>query len=86
MKQTSSIVTAAGTVSAATLVPIINWLLHGCIDPMPESVPYLIASFIVAFGHFIYNLAQSKTANSLESPSTPTVDQPVVQPTDKAAQ
>ena len=60
MDKTSSIVTGGLTVSAATLVPLVQWGLNGFPHPIPESVPYVIAAAIVTVGHALYNYATKK--------------------------
>ena len=64
MNQTSSVITGLGTVSAATLSPLVSWALGGFPQPVPESVPYLIAAAILTVGHALYNIAISRQQNS----------------------
>lgn len=58
----SSIVTGGVTVSAAMLVPLVTWALHGFPQPIPDTVPYLIAAGLVTAGHALYNIAMSPRA------------------------
>ena len=60
MTQTSSVVTGGVTVTAATLVPYVNWALHGFQQPIPDGAPYLIAAALVTAGHLIYNVLKAK--------------------------
>lgn len=60
MTQTSSVVTGGVTVTAATLVPLVNWALQGFPHPIPDSVPYLIAAGLVTLGHLTYNVVKAK--------------------------
>lgn len=55
MNSTSPVVTGGVTVTAATLVPLIQWALTGFKAPMPPDVPYLIAAGIVTGVHAAYN-------------------------------
>lgn len=85
MNQTSSIITGGMTVTAATIVPVVNWAFNGFARPIPESVPYLIAAVVVTVAHLVVNLVNNWMANKNKPADSPvTQDQPVVQPTDKA--
>lgn len=55
MNQVSSLVTGGTTITAATLVPMLQWLLAGCPKPIPDSVPYLVAAVIVTGAHALGN-------------------------------
>lgn len=55
MNQISSLVTGGTTITAATLVPMLQWLLAGCPKPIPDSVPYLVAALIVTGAHALGN-------------------------------
>jgi hypothetical protein len=55
MNQISSLVTGGTTITAATLVPMLQWLLAGCPKPIPDSVPYLVAALIVTGAHAFGN-------------------------------
>jgi len=65
MNQVSSLVTGGTTITAATLAPMLQWLLAGCPLPIPESLPYLVAALIVtgthALGNWWVNRQPSKT-------------------------
>jgi hypothetical protein len=52
----SSVVTGGVTLSAATLVPFVSWALGGFPQPIPESIPYLIAAALLTVGHAAYNM------------------------------
>lgn len=60
MNPTSSLLTGGVTVSAATLVPIVTWVMAGCPAPIPESVPYLISAGIITAAHALYNVATAR--------------------------
>lgn len=55
MNQVSSLVTGGTTITAATLAPMLQWLLAGCPLPIPESLPYLVAALLVTGAHAIGN-------------------------------
>ena len=48
------LVTGGVTVSAASLAPLVSWVINGCPHPAPDSVPLLIAAGIITLGHAIY--------------------------------
>ena len=76
MDKTSSVVTGGVTVSAATLVPLVTWALAGFPQPIPDSVPYLIAATIVTGGHALYNLVATRSIGQppeVEPPKTTAV-------------
>ena len=56
----SAVTTGSITLSAATLEPVISWLMNGHPSPMPENVPLLIAASIITIGHALYNVATVK--------------------------
>jgi len=62
MNRTSSVITGGVTVTAATLVPLVEWSLNGFPHPVPTSIPFLIAAGLVTGGHAIVNLYQARVA------------------------
>jgi drug/metabolite transporter (DMT)-like permease len=60
MEKGSSIMTGSFTVTAASLVPIVSWLLDLLFPAhsadMPETLPYLIAAGLVTGSHAAYNI------------------------------
>jgi len=55
----SSVNTGIAGISVTTLVPLVDWALNGFPHPVPEAIPYLIATGLLAGGHAAYNyLAQ----------------------------
>jgi hypothetical protein len=51
MDKTSSIVTGGATLTAASLVPAVQWASGGCHLPMPLEVQLLISGAIVTVIH-----------------------------------
>jgi hypothetical protein len=64
MNQASSIVTGGLTVSAASLVPAVEWALGGFPRPVPETVSYLLAGLVAAGAHALYSYLLSRSAGS----------------------
>ncbi|SOE82094.1 hypothetical protein SAMN05446927_5405 [Caballeronia arationis] len=64
MSQASSIVTGGLTVSAASLVPAVEWVLGGFPRPVPNTVSYLLAGLVAAAAHALYNYLLNRTAGS----------------------
>ncbi len=61
----SSILTGGVTITAATLIPFVNWAIGGFDRAhIPEGVPYLIAAALITVGHALYNLAAARLAKS----------------------
>ena len=54
----SSVNTGIGTVTAATLAPLVIWALNGLPRPIPDEVPYLIAAAIATIGHAAWNIGR----------------------------
>lgn len=52
--------TGGVTLTAATLEPVVSWILQGAPHPIPENVPFLLSAGIITATHGIYNLAKSK--------------------------
>lgn len=69
MNQVSSLVTGGTTITAATLAPMLQWLLAGCPLPIPESLPYLVAALIVTGVHAIGNWWASHQAAKTDAPA-----------------
>jgi hypothetical protein len=64
MNQASSIVTGGLTVSAASLVPAVEWTLGGFPRPVSETVSYLLAGLVAAGAHALYNYLLSSSAGN----------------------
>ncbi|CAJ3066200.1 Uncharacterised protein [Burkholderia pseudomallei] len=79
MNQISSLVTGGTTITAATLVPMLQWLLAGCPKPIPDSVPYLVAALIVTGAHALGNWWTNRQAAKTDRASA--ISEPVVGPT-----
>jgi hypothetical protein len=60
MAQVSSVVTGGVTISAATLVPLVNWAISGFPHPVPADIPGVVAALILTGAHAIYNWAQAR--------------------------
>lgn len=60
MNKVSSAVTGAVTISAAALVPYVQWALNGGHGPLPDGSALMISSAIVTAAHYAYNYLQSK--------------------------
>jgi hypothetical protein len=69
MNPTSSVITGGVTVTAATLVPFVQWAISGFPHPVPPDVPYLIAAALVTGAHAAYNLLAARAA--AKSPEVP---------------
>lgn len=69
MNQPSSVVTGGVTVTAATIVPLVQWAMNGFPHPIPPDVPYLIAAALVTGAHAAYNLLAARGMKpSIEAP------------------
>jgi hypothetical protein len=62
MNKTSSIVTGGVTVTAATLVPLVQWAMSGFPRPVPDGIPFLVAAGIVTGSHALYNFLAARAA------------------------
>ncbi|NYH21368.1 hypothetical protein [Paraburkholderia bryophila] len=62
MNQTSSLVTGGVTLTAASLVPLIEWVATGCKGVMPPEVQLLVAGAIVTSIHAIGNVVAARTS------------------------
>lgn len=58
---TSSVTTGGLVVSAASLVPAVDWVLGGCHTPVPASVSYLVAGLVAAGLHAAYNAIAARS-------------------------
>ena len=73
----SSVVTGGVTVSAVTLAPLVGWALNGFSQPVPDSVPLVLAAAIITVGHAAYNLV---VARMNAKPAAPAAQAPGGQP------
>jgi hypothetical protein len=70
--QNSALVTGGASITAATLVPIVQWLL----PTAPESVAILLAAASLAIGHAAINFVRRKLGDSIaDLPDVQTVQQ-----------
>ncbi|MFX1761447.1 hypothetical protein PWP93_02400 [Paraburkholderia sp. A1RI-2L] len=83
MNQVSSLVTGGTTITAATIAPMLQWLLAGCPLPIPEGLPYLVAALIVTGAHAVGNWWVSRPAVKADA-TAPAAD-PAVDPAQAAA-
>lgn len=65
MNQTSSINTGAITLSAASLVPIIDWAASALHISIPLDAQLQIAAVLITGGHAIYNYLRARAAASV---------------------
>jgi hypothetical protein len=70
MNSTSPVVTGGVTVTAATLVPLVQWAMGGFPKPIPPDVPYLVAAGIVTGAHAAYALYKSRKGQSSPAPQS----------------
>ena len=71
MSQISSTTTGAVSIGAASLIPVVTWLLYGCSGPMPEDLPYLITGAIITGAHWATNYFNAKSASQTPAPPVP---------------
>lgn len=45
------LISSGATITGASIVPAVEWILSGCPHPVPESVSALVAAVIVAGIH-----------------------------------
>jgi hypothetical protein len=57
------------TVSAADLIPTVDWALHGFHGPVPANLSGLIAGALVAAVHAGYNAWVTRTAKPVATPA-----------------
>lgn len=62
MNKTSSVVTGGVTVTAATLVPLVQWAMSGFPRPVPPDIPFLVAAGLVTGAHALYNIYAARAA------------------------
>lgn len=65
--RTSSVITGGITLSAAGIVPLIQWGFDGFSKPVPPGVVLILAAIAFPIGHAIYNL----TMNLIEGHQSP---------------
>ncbi|MGB8422167.1 hypothetical protein [Paraburkholderia sp.] len=73
MNSTSSIVTGGVTITAATLVPLVQWGVNGFPHPAPDGIPYLIAAGLVTGAHALINIYAARSA--AKKPAAPVAPQ-----------
>ncbi len=57
----NSVVTTGGvTLTAATIEPVVAWVMKGAPQPIPENVPFLIAAGLITLAHALYRFAVIK--------------------------
>ncbi|MBV2180875.1 MAG: hypothetical protein KUL86_06520 [Castellaniella sp.] len=66
------LVSSGITVTAASIVPAVEWLLSGCPQPVPESVSALVAGVIVAVVHAGINWLNNRSGVAPAAPTVPT--------------
>lgn len=62
MNQTSSIQTGAITLTAASLVPIIDWAAQAMHVSIPVDAQLQIAAMIITGSHALYNYLHARSA------------------------
>lgn len=86
MNKASSIVTGGVTMSAATLVPLVQWAMNGLPKPIPDGIPLLIAAGLITAAHALYNIyasrmdAKALPAVAAASPAVPAAQAAPVAP------
>lgn len=60
MGTTSSVTTGGVVVSAASLVPAVDWVMSGCHGPVPASVSALVAGVLAMAIHAGYAYVSSR--------------------------
>jgi hypothetical protein len=68
MNQTSSIQTGAITLTAASLVPIIDWAATALHISIPMDAQLQIAAVIITGGHALYNYLRARSAPAAPAP------------------
>ncbi|MBV6304952.1 hypothetical protein KVP10_08630 [Candidimonas humi] len=66
------LVSSGVTVTAASVVPAVEWVLSGCPHPVPESVSALVAGAIVALAHVGINWLNARAAKAGAPAAVPT--------------
>lgn len=70
------LVSSGVTVTAASIVPAVEWLLSGCPHPVPESVSALVAGVIVALVHVGINWLNNRAGVVSDTPAAPAAPTP----------
>jgi type VI protein secretion system component VasK len=73
MDKTSSIVTGGATLTAASLVPAVQWVSGGFHLPMPLEVQLLISGAIVTVIHAARNWRVARAARAAKTATAPAV-------------
>lgn len=68
MNQTSSLITGGATLTAASLVPLVEWVAGGCKGPMQPAVQLLVAGAIVTIIHAVSNVAAARLNGKQATP------------------
>ena len=72
MNQTSSIQTGAITLTAASLVPIIDWAAQAAHVTIPMEAQLQISAFIITGAHAVYNYLMARAnAKKGAAPAAP---------------
>ncbi|WP_234775154.1 hypothetical protein [Paraburkholderia tropica] len=69
MNQTSSIQTGAITLTAASLVPIIDWAATSLHIAIPVDAQLQLAAMLITGGHALYNYLRSRAES--KAPAAP---------------
>jgi hypothetical protein len=64
MNQTSSIQTGAITLTAASLVPIIDWAATALHISIPVDAQLQIAAMLITGGHALYNYLRARSSTA----------------------
>lgn len=71
MNQTSSIQTGAITLTAASLVPIIDWAATSMHIAIPMDAQLQVAAMLITGCHAAYNYLVARAAAKAPQPATP---------------
>lgn len=63
------LISSGATITGASIVPAVEWVLSGCPHPVPESVSALIAAAIVAGVHMGIMWVNSRMKASATPPA-----------------
>jgi len=69
----SSVITGGVTISAATLAPLVGWALNGFPQPVPDSIPLVLAAAIITVGHAAYNVVMARLALKTKPATAPSI-------------
>ncbi|CDY79499.1 hypothetical protein BGLT_02280 [Caballeronia glathei] len=72
MNNASSLITGGATLTAASLVPAVQWASMGFPMPMPPEVQLLVAGALVTAIHAVCNVLAARAAAKAE-PKAPAV-------------